>query len=351
VARRPRFDEVHRLIDAAGSQIHTVDLGPEPLTAKVTTRSVQGVVPEALRGGVPRPIIPFQVALVPDATLVTDGGAVVDARGRLVLESLWDAHHWKRSFDPPPALPPAAHIPGRQASIVCLWSANYYHWLFEALPRLQTLRASGLGFDGLIIPAEARPFHYETLSILGFERDKLTTLTGGHVRVDELLWVSPLAPVGYPTSRSIAWLRRNLGGSIEVSPRRRLYVTRPGDRRLSNEQAVMALLAPYGFEQVDPGLLSFREQVELMSSARVIIGSHGAAFSTGIFSRELTAVELFHRSHMNISTIAALSAAGHEHWSLICSRRPRFTRPRHFHAVAPMRELVQTLRQIGALAE
>jgi capsular polysaccharide biosynthesis protein len=170
---------------------------------------------------------------------------------------------------------------------------------------------------------------------------------GQHLIVDELVWASPPAPFERPTRFVIEWLRGAVGSEAPDRGERRLYLQRGGGRRVANEDELMRSLAPLGFEAVMPERLSFGEQVALFNDSSVAVGAHGAGFSTGVFSPRLAALELYHSGLINASTLAALDAAGHEHWSLICRRVPGLHRPRHWDLKAPVDLVLESLAQIG----
>lgn len=87
----------------------------------------------------------------------------------------------------------------------------------------------------------------------------------------------------YPSSTETKLLRNwfsELGYSR--TPIRNFYITRKGNqngRRIQNENELIALLDRFDFEVVDPGTLSFKEQLSLFSQARVVIAPHGAALA------------------------------------------------------------------------
>ena len=149
------------------------------------------------------------------ARLVTGSGAVVTADGRLVLQSLLAPEVWERDFSRPTRIRRARRIPGEHASLVSLWSENYYHWLIECLPRLATLQAAGLAHLPLVVPRRLRRFQRDTLAALGVSEERLTPFLGDddHLLPDRLVWASMPAPVNYPTPFVVDWLRRHLRDS------------------------------------------------------------------------------------------------------------------------------------------
>jgi capsular polysaccharide biosynthesis protein len=79
--------------------------------------------------------------------------------------------------------------------------------------------------------------------------------------------------------------------------RRRIYITRTAgahNRAVVNEPELMRQLERRGFEIVDPSTLSATGQIEIFSSASVIVCGHGAALANLVFAPPGAAVvELF----------------------------------------------------------
>jgi capsular polysaccharide biosynthesis protein len=64
----------------------------------------------------------------------------------------------------------------------------------------------------------------------------------------------------------------------------KIYLRRiSGYRNLTNQNEIEALLIKHRFTIVDPGNLSFLEQVNYFSKAKIIIGPTGASFANLIF--------------------------------------------------------------------
>jgi capsular polysaccharide biosynthesis protein len=260
---------------------------------------------------------PLHVARVSHGRLATESGVVFAPDGRLVRESLWDDEHYNRLFSRPPRLAKATPLGGRHASIMSLWCRNYFHWLFNALPRIAVLRASGVEWDSLIVPEKLTAFQRETLARLGFADDKLTPFTREHVEVEELIWVAPLSPFSEPSTFLLDWVKGSL--SVEApEPFRKLYVSRQGTRRATNEAEVFRMLEPLGYEFMIPEQLSFDEQVKVFAETRVAVGPHGSNFVNGIFSRKLSVLEFYQPAHVDWGVYTVLCASGAEHWNCIC---------------------------------
>jgi hypothetical protein len=345
--RRHALPTVSTFDDVSGAQLTDVALPRDPASAP-RSRTVQATVSEELRASPPVSDRLLRVATVPRARLAYSSGAVITQRGELVMETLWDQEHWLRDFNPPEELPAPVKLAGRYASLISPWSHNFFHWMFEALPRLAVLRASGVQYDGVLVPSPLSQFHQDTLALVGVPAEERVPFAGNHVAPDELVWAAPLAPIGFPTPYLVQWLSNVLGGGEVSAPYRRIYLARRHSRRVVNESAVLRALRPWELELIYPEELSFRDQVELFSATSLMIGPHGAGFGNAIFSPSATALEFYQPAHVNPSITGVFAAAGHEHWSLVGRRVPALARREHHNVWVPVGDLTKSLAQLGA---
>lgn len=183
---------------------------------------------------------------------------------------------------------------------------NYYHWLFEALPRLDYLRRSGLAIediDHFVINQAALPFNLQTLDLLRIPSSKRLHCSKRRVLECETLLVPPM-----PLARSdkvapwvCQFLRRTFLPACPAKERgARLYLSRRDalKRRLADEPAMEKLFSEHGFTIVRPETLSFQDQVSMFAGASLVAGPHGAAFANLVFApADTRVIELFHPEH------------------------------------------------------
>ncbi len=305
------FDEVR------GVALVDVDLPRVPAPPPTST-TVQAHLHPMFTRRYPEPAYPLRVATIPGGRLATSSGLVITPDGQLVMETLWDRDHYLREFPRSRPLPPPTRVPGTHASIMSLWCNNYFHWMFNSLPRIAVLEASGVAYDRLIVPERLTRFQRETLAVLGVGEDKLQAFTGEHLQPENLVWVAPLAPINEPSSFLLDWVRRSLGPG-EAAPERMFYVSRRGGtRRAANEQQVFEALEPLGFEFLLPETLSFREQTRTFAGAKLLVGPHGSNFVNAIFAQHASVLEFFQPAHVNWGVYTMLCAAGLDHWNIMC---------------------------------
>ena len=80
---------------------------------------------------------------------------------------------------------------------------------------------------------------------------------------------------------------------LDTNGVKHVFLTRrhaPQGRSVSNEYELIEELKKFDFQIVDPGTLTFREQMSLFSSAKVVIGAHGSALANIIAMRTGSAV-------------------------------------------------------------
>jgi hypothetical protein len=178
-----------------------------------------------------------------------------------------------------------------------LWAngANYAHCLLQSVPRLDLLRrAFGLEADRFLLNAAAPGATVEALEILAIPADRLHLVParGAPAYRCETLRA---ATSPYVNDFGISWTAAFLNELFLPEPpdsnSRRIYVRRGVSKRaVLNEEEVLALLAPAGFEAITMDGRSIGEQAAIFASAAVIVATHGAALANLVFSRPGTAV-------------------------------------------------------------
>ncbi len=200
--------------------------------------------------------------------------------------------------------PPAVtHVSGSVGVLTTRGSENYYHFVLDVLPRLELLRRAGVAPDAYVVNRSTR-FQRDLLDHVGLTADRcLGEEKYPHVRADELV-VSSLPDDQLRTPPWIVlWLRSQFLPDDVRPPHRRLYVTRgqvKHTRRVESEAALVAALATWDFEVIDPGALSPADQMRAFAEAECIVGPHGAGLTNLAFAAPGAAViELFARDYVN----------------------------------------------------
>ena len=253
---------------------------------------------------------PFGLIVLPDGTLVRESALNIDA-GALSFTY----GQFKGQF-------PGTHImwataPDTVLSLNSYSTNNYFHFLIDSLAQMHwRQRVPAAAAARMIITgydeesAKALPFMAQSLARAAIGTQMLMPFDGTLMFCPHVLF--PARDTGANPAK-IAELRRLLGVSGRARGTAKLYITRPGAqrRRLVNDAEIAQRLARLGFTPVDPGALSFDQQVELFAGAAVIVGPHGAALTNAAFmSPGGAVVELTHEARVVWTFHEVAGAAG-----------------------------------------
>ncbi len=272
----------------------------------------------------------YSLAILKDARISTDTlsniGLIVGRK--LVPKVSWQYHQGKVLDDAynhllTGELVPSLPLHKSKRPVVSVLTGgggntNYYHWLFDALPRLFLLSGKIPDNAMYLVPSLTRSFQLESLEMLGIPRSAiLSSMEHNHVSAPNCLATSHPNPLDTSLPRWIVeFLRQTFlkhGENCNFSPY--VYVSRAdaaNKRYLDNETELVKALGTVGFETYSLSELSFAMQIGLFSGAKMIVGVHGAgltnlAFSTlGTKVYELVSPAYQPQMYQQISDIAQL---------------------------------------------
>ncbi|RAP76802.1 glycosyltransferase family 61 protein [Paenibacillus montanisoli] len=270
---------------------------------------------------------PTFVARIPRGRVFGDDGTVISPNNVLIWETSYD---WSNDPHKHPiflqqSLPPTEYVPGNIAVLTKIGSSNYYHWMYDVLPRIYTLWCSRIPVDRYIVSEHLQPFQYETLGMLGITADRLIHSNRQfHIEADHLLVPS----IGFGQKWCYHFLRSEFLPH-EPRPSRRLYVSRGHSvgRTITNEEEVVRVLQSYGFETVYPEHLSVRDQINLFSEASHVIAPTGSALTNLTFCSSQTKVLEFFSPNFIVHDIKRICGYGglqHFEYIGVGSRPPSY---------------------------
>tara|TARA_R110002096_G_scaffold354844_3_gene548073 strand:+ start:121 stop:1233 length:1113 start_codon:yes stop_codon:yes gene_type:complete len=190
--------------------------------------------------------------------------------------------------------------------------ANYFHWLYDTVPYLYTYfleKQKNKDLKLLISPPENKKdlysFVYETLSLLGIEKEDLIFLdfktlyknvTIGSSLTHNRLSLDPPHPDLYNIINSME------GDDMSED---RIYISRrtwtqkhtdnigtnyTSERMCVNEDDVVEILSEHGFKEIFCETLSMKEKIGLFRSAKYVVGPIGGGMSNVLFCKPGTNV-------------------------------------------------------------
>ena len=234
------------------------------------------------------------VAQIPRARILGGNIAVMTQDG-VVLEDVsidWGSIQGNHRVMRQLWLPKKKRISGQVAVLASTGSANYFHWLFDVLPRLEILRKSGFLQNpnlSFILERPLNTFQRESLRYYGFELPRVFFLEDfPHIECEEMVLPSLPGRIGDVPPWVCDFLRNPLVGLSPTTNKKNMYfITRrkTTSRNLLNEQLLLDSLASFGVQAVEPQDLTFSEQVDLFANADVVIGTHGAGLANIVFCK------------------------------------------------------------------
>ncbi|MEY3021780.1 MAG: hypothetical protein RIS86_978, partial [Planctomycetota bacterium] len=182
---------------------------------------------------------------------------------------------------------PPTRLRGTSALVGAIGHRNFYHWMYDVLPRIGLLREAGLPEpDRWIVAEPAIPVALEMLGRAGIPPDRIHAMRrGAHVACDRLLVTSAPGEICQPVPRSARFVRETLAasgtGTADAPPAapRRLAVPRRGRRKIANDAALRPVLERAGFVEIAMEGLALDEQIAAFRGAEVVVAPHGAALA------------------------------------------------------------------------
>ncbi|UFH48254.1 glycosyltransferase family 61 protein [Pseudomonas sp. KNUC1026] len=183
---------------------------------------------------------------------------------------------------------------------------NYYHWVVEILSQLQFVAELPAQYDDYPILisqyCEKIPSIKALFETFDIERPIVFLNTLIRYEVRDLLMitapnnmipnfknsVSNTADSNFARSESVKYLREHGLSLIEAdkaaSSPKRVFLARKGFLRRYNQDEVIAVLHEAGFMPVYMEDLDFREQINIIANAEMIVGPTGAAWTNILFA-------------------------------------------------------------------
>ena len=191
--------------------------------------------------------------------------------------------------------------------------ANYYHWLFDVLPRLHLLERWQSAIALYAVKNPLSGAQLESLRLLGIGESRLLGLQPGQrLRCQHLYVPSLPGSEGCYPPWSLRFLRDTFLPCAAAVPGHgpRIYIRRGVNaaRPILNEAGLIARLERRGFKIVSPENHGFLEQVAIFRDARCVVAAHGAGLANLVFATPRTAVlELFSPDYLRPDCYFTLS--------------------------------------------
>ena len=203
----------------------------------------------------------------------------------------------------------------------------YYHWLFDAMPKLGLLKKLGLfdQIDYFLVPNYVDKYQKEYLDYFGIPASKVINAElEKHIKADKLYVASYVRVDDHHPQWTVDFLYNSLIKSPEKHRSdKRIYIPR-GDaavnRKVINEPELIVMLKKYDFEIHHQSQLSVVDQAKLFNAASVVVGAHGAGLSNLVYCKPGTKVlEFFPDQYVRHLFYDICNKRGLKYDYLLCS--------------------------------
>lgn len=192
---------------------------------------------------------------------------------------------------------------GKVFSLLTISAAKYYyyHWMFDAIPKLSMLKNSGMfdEIDYFLVPTYEFPYTKQYLDHFGIHEDRIIDEENEpHIQADSLLVCSEVRIHDHHPKWACDFLYNSFKELFNGARGNKLIYIARGDaarsRKVLNESALISLLESHGFEIHFLSKLSVADQARLFNSARMIVAVHGGGLSNVVYCEPGTALlEIF----------------------------------------------------------
>jgi len=186
---------------------------------------------------------------------------------------------------------------------------NFTHWFTDVIPRIKIFsqKFNLNNIDKFYVPNLKYNFQKESLKLLGIKENQIiTSIKCKHINADTIFATThPCYHLPMKVKKwSLEYLKKSYSVSSYKKKFKKIFLDRDqinlinldnlkeyrNLRVLINEREIKDFLHSEGFDIVKPENYSFKEQVKIFSSAKIIVGLYGAAMMMLSFCKKNTKV-------------------------------------------------------------
>jgi hypothetical protein len=248
-----------------------------------------------------------------DQALIVGDGVIVNGAGKVILESTLFQREYLFKLKQNHLLLSRFFLKKKRQqkpmlSLSNVLEDNYYHWIMESVTRVLLIENFiDLRMLMVIINDHERKFKTESLLFLfGLPSSNIALkatkeVFEGSVVIPSFTHtrneVTKMTDVYYPSLiRDLnlkVFQKLNSSSSRNFPLKFILSRKKAANRRIVNEEFLLAAICDKSFTIIAAEDLSFEDQVNLFFHARVVISTHGSGLTNIVFSRDITVIELF----------------------------------------------------------
>jgi len=252
-----------------------------------------------------------------------------------------------------PRVTRAKRIRGSVATLTIEHRSNYFHFLSDAIARLQLIQNLRQPPDYIYVQGNHK-YQKEVLSRLGYKTEQIID-SSQHpfIQAETLLVPSYTSNFSIISTNSISFLKAKLRkdpSKPPVSRGRIVYISRRDSprRKMLNEDALLDRLSVFRVESVALSELSVDQQIELFETADVVIVPTGAGLANLTFARpELLLVLLTPPNWFGESALDVIKPFGLKFSHIVLSEYPSEADPYTQHVTLTEAEIQAVVEAVS----
>ncbi len=167
------------------------------------------------------------------------------------------------------------------APLFPMWSDNFYHWMFDSLPKVILLER--LGFTGSYLVHARHKHVVESLRLLGIEDSRIRASDKVYIIKNAFL----TDRVRISDTEVYVLLRNLFLDAVGIEDgKKHCFIRRTGTRKILNEEELLHELAQYDFQILIPETLTLRDQIRFMTNSELTLSPHGANSILSLFQKK-----------------------------------------------------------------
>ena len=204
-------------------------------------------------------------------------------------------------------------------------SHGYFHWVTDTLPKIIYIKT--IYKKPYVVLPEKLKIKFIISSLKKFKIKFFFLSKNNNYTFKKLTYIGELYPSGNPRKKIIEKLKNLV--KFKDNKSARIYISRnkSNRRKIINEKSLIKVLKKYNFKTIYSEKLTFQKQISIFSSAKYILGLHGAGLSNILWMNKKTFLlelrpekDLFLNCYFNLANLLDIN-----YYYLICKRNNFFT--------------------------
>tara|TARA_B100001057_G_scaffold155649_1_gene155881 strand:- start:123 stop:1190 length:1068 start_codon:yes stop_codon:yes gene_type:complete len=165
-------------------------------------------------------------------------------------------------------------------------SHGYFHWILDTLPKIIYVKKKYQ--KNLIILPNTLNIKFVKESLQQLEIKYVFLKKQSNCFVKNVTYIGDLYPSGSPRYHLLKKIRKKINTNYNYKGDKRLFISRNKSirRKITNENEIHKILKTYKFKILYNEDLKFNDQVREFSSAKYVIGLHGAGLSNILWMKK-----------------------------------------------------------------